>query len=356
MLYRWWRMSKEDQRRVWCLYGWFCGLMLCGSCFGAVTWAARMMHLDNSFKGNDAFRRANSAGSLDGSSGAVLFAQAYSWSAVFLPSYAFEFMCLSAAKLMVLDRMSDFAMGQNWQDEGMRKRWAAGGRIVMTVVVLGNAVGLSANIAAAVHAQRAAEAASTASVFYATNRTREARQYFNNISQTEIALVNSIVSVQSFCEVAVLLIIVVAFVVAAVFCARLINSVLLAVKAASAPAAMGRELKRRVLSTTGVVFVAFVVRSAFSIMRALVAHLQDGWRRCPGQTFCDAGCNNMFLHMLLWMNLTPELQLTIVLVSSPLTLLVALWGMTSKQMLQAMKGNNSEFLVTIPGSLSRRVE
>jgi hypothetical protein len=343
-------MAKEDQRRVWYLYGWFCGLMLCGSCFGAVTWAARMMHLDNSSKGDDAFVRR------DGPSGAVLFAQAYSWSAVFLTSYAIEFLCLSAAKLMVLDRMSDFAMGHTWQDEGTRKRWAAGGRLVMMVVVLGNTVGLAANVAAAVHAQRAAEAASTASVFYATNRTQEARLYFNVISQTEIALVNSIVSVQSFCEVVVLLIIVVAFVVAAVFCARLINFVLLTVNAASAPAVMGRELKRRVLSTTGVVFVAFVVRSAFSIMRALAAHLQDGWRRCPGQTgFCDAGCNNMFLHMSMWMTNTPEFQLTIVLVSSPLTLLVALWGMTSRQKLQAMKGNNSEFLVTIPGSLSRRV-
>jgi hypothetical protein len=346
-------MAKEDQRRVWCLYGWFCGLMLCGSCFGAVTWAARMMHLDNSFKGNDAFVRR------DGPSGAFLFAQAYSWSAVFLPSYAIEFLCLSAAKLMVLDRMSDFAMGHDWQNEVTRKRWAAGGRVVMAVVVLGNAVGLAANVAAAVHSQRAAEAASTASVFYATNRTQEARLYFNDISQTEIAFANSIVSVQSFCEVAVLLIIVVAFVVAAVFCARLINSVLLSVNAASAPAVMGRELKRRVLSTTGVVFVAFVVRSAFSIMRALSAHLQDGWRRCPGQSiqtgFCDAGCNNMFLHMLVWMGRTPEFQLTIVLVSSPLTLLVALWGMTSRHTLQAMKVNRSEVFVTIPGSLNRHV-
>jgi hypothetical protein len=36
-----------------------------------------------------------------------------------------------------------------------------------------------------------------------------------------------------------------------------------------------------------------------------------------------------------WMSITPEFQVTIVLVSSPLTLLVALWGMTSKVALQS---------------------
>ena len=34
---------------------------------------------------------------------------------------------------------------------------------------------------------------------------------------------------------------------------------------------------------------------------------------------------------------TPEFESTIVLISSPLALLVALWGMTSKHMLQLMR-------------------
>ena len=80
-------------------------------------------------------------------------------------------MCLSAAKLMVLDRMSLFAAGQ---DKSTKKRWAAGGRMVMALVVLGNAVGFAASIAAAVHAQRAVEPASTASALFAANSTKEA--------------------------------------------------------------------------------------------------------------------------------------------------------------------------------------
>ncbi len=82
-------------------------------------------------------------------------ALSHSWTAVFNVTYAIEFMCLSAAKLVVLDRMSTCAAGQ---DEVAMKPWAAGGRMVMAVVVLGNAVGLAANIAAAVavHVQKAA--------------------------------------------------------------------------------------------------------------------------------------------------------------------------------------------------------
>ena len=57
---------------------------------------------------------------------------------------------------------------------------------------------------------------------------------------------------------------------------------------------------------------------------------------------CDASCNNVFTHITLWITRTPEFQVTIVLVSSPLTLLVALWGMTSKQTLEAMKSKDRD--------------
>ena len=148
---------------------------------------------------------------------------------------------------------------------------------------------------------------------------------------------------QSFCEVAVLLLIVAAFVVVGVACARVIRSRLLAVDAASAPAETGRELRRQMVGTTAVVFVAFVLRSVQSTMSAVARQLQDTATRCPGVTgLCDASCHNVFTHMTQWMTFTPEFQVTVVLVSSPLTLLVALWGMTSRQTLHAMKSKEQE--------------
>ncbi len=49
-----------------------------------------------------------------------------------------------------------------------------------------------------------------------------------------------------------------------------------------------------------------------------------------------------FTHINQWAARTPEFQVTIVLVSSPLTLLVALWGMTSRQTLHAMTSKEQE--------------
>jgi hypothetical protein len=89
--------------------------------------------------------------------------------------------------------------------------------------------------------------------------------------------------------------------------------------------------------TIAFVFVAFVLRSVQSTMSAVSHLLQDVARSCPVTNSPCESCNNVFTHMQQWMAYTPEFQLTIVLISSPLALLVALWGMTSKQTLQAMK-------------------
>jgi hypothetical protein len=142
MFYRWRRMEEEDRARVWRLYGWFSGLMAFGSCVGAVAWAARMVELENSFKADV---------SSDPVEESLLLALDYSWRSAFSVTYAVEFMCMSAAKLMVLDRMSVFVAPQGTR---MLKLWVAAGRGVMAVVVLGNAVGLAANIGAAVHYKR----------------------------------------------------------------------------------------------------------------------------------------------------------------------------------------------------------
>jgi hypothetical protein len=89
-----------------------------------------------------------------------------------------------------------------------------------------------------------------------------------------------------------------------------------------------------------VVFVAFVVRSVQSTIFAVARQLQNLTTTCPvvsDLSVCDPSCYNVFTHILFWFLRTPEFQVTIVLISSPLALLVALWGMTSRRMLQAMK-------------------
>jgi heme/copper-type cytochrome/quinol oxidase subunit 2 len=203
-------------------------------------------------------------------------------------------------------------------------------------------VGLFGNIAATVHIQRSVEAASAASALFAANSTQAAEESFSR-SLAEVQLATSISAVQLFSEVVVLLLIVAAFVVTGVAFARVFRSRLLAVDAESASAATGRELRWQMVVTTVVVFVAFVVRSVVSTMFAVARQLQNRANQCPGVTsLCDSTCYNVFTHIFWWMARTPEFQVTVVLVSSPLTLLVALWGMTSRQTLQAMKSKEQE--------------
>ena len=73
--------------------------MLCGSCIGAVTWSARMMQLANGYKAS----ALSSSGNLVHASASL--ALLYHWRAVFTVAYAAEFLCLTTAKLMVLQRM-----------------------------------------------------------------------------------------------------------------------------------------------------------------------------------------------------------------------------------------------------------
>jgi hypothetical protein len=287
--------------------------MLCGSCAGVVTWAAWMQAVVNEF---ESVRDTSSY-----SQSLFFFSVSQSWRAVYAVTYAIEFLFLSVAKLMVLDRMSDFAAGL-W----IWKHWNAGRRVVVAVVVAGNLVGLGSNIAAAVPYTRVAQLNMEASAAYSSNNFVVGQQKLDE-SRHYIDLANSITSVQAFCEVAVLLLIVVAFAVVGAVCVRRISSRVTELDSASI------QLRRQIIGTTAVVFVTFLVRSAFSAMSAAANQMQEMSKACKGVTsFCDESCFNFYTHIYTWMQYTPEFQVSIVLISKPLPLLVSLWGMTSPRM------------------------
>ena len=91
----------------------------------------------------------------------------------------------------------------------------------------------------------------------------------------------------------------------------------------------------RIVGTAAFVFVAFLLRAVFSTMSALANALQNNDADCL--TNCGIPCNNVWALIQAWLQLTPEFQLTVVLISSPLALIVALWGMTDKRTLQLMR-------------------
>jgi hypothetical protein len=326
MFLRWRRMAEEDRRRVWRLYGWFSGLMCLGSVFGAVTWAAWMMVLALYFS-------QTQVPSGDNAQLHAIYAQYAYWYSVFCITYAIEFLCLSVAKLLVLDRIADFSVPKG---DGMSRRLAVGGRAVIAVVVVGNVVGLCANVAAAVFFKQTGDFYSASSAAFAANMT-DAGNNMNTSADNSLQIAYDAVSVQSFCEVAVLLIIIFAFAVVGIAGAHRLSSALANMSVEHGAA--GRQLRRQIVGTASFVFVTFLLRAAFAIMNALANGLQNNGAACAATDVnpCDSSCYNVYAIMQSWLQVTPELQLSVVLISSPLALLVALWGMTSEQTLQHMR-------------------
>jgi hypothetical protein len=216
-------------------------------------------------------------------------------------------------------------------------------------------VGLSGNVAAAVYFERTAESFSAASAAFAANNTADANNFLVlGVQQNQLAL--STQSVQSFCEVAVLLLIIVAFAVVGAACARRISSAMVDMPDASAAAAgkqmqlsivskaAGRRMRLRIVGTAAFVFVTFLLRAVYSTMFALANELQNSGNvvNCPNSSQCDASCYNVYALMQIWLFNTPEFQLMVVLISSPLAMIVALWGMTTNRMLQLMKSSGRQ--------------
>jgi hypothetical protein len=330
MFAKWWRMDEEQRQRMWRLYGWFTALSCCGSCCGAATWLLYAPSLAAAFVSNAAAPDSPTTGA-DRSASEALQYRLHAGACVL---YALEFFCLSIAKLLVLDRMMDFVVAA--AAITAHRRWAAGGRCVMAGVVAGNAVGLCGSVTAAVHWQQAAGYSTAASAAFASNGSSAPALQLQALAAHNQHVAEQAQSVQQFAEVVVLLAIILAFAVVGIACAHRVSSALRLLNAEQRTAgAVGRRLRLQIVATVVVVFVTFLLRAVFSTMNALAGALLIEVNTCSNR--CDPACNNVWLVIKLWLVFTPEFQLIVVLISSPLALLVALWGMTSEHTLQHMR-------------------
>jgi hypothetical protein len=224
---------------------------------------------------------------------------------------------------------------------------AVGGRVVMAAVVVGNVVGLCANVAAAAYSKEGGDLNGAAAEAYTANMTDLGNNFSNQANQ-KIEFQDISTSVQMFCEVAVLLVIIIAFTVVGIASARRVNS---ALGMNNEHGAAGRHLRRQIVGTSAFVFVTFLLRAVFSIMNAFSNALPNQDAACAvlDNNLCDPKCYNKWYILQQWLIFTPEFQLIVVLISSPLALLVALWGMTSERTLQHMRSGRGQ-MVSMPNS------
>jgi hypothetical protein len=169
---------------------------------------------------------------------------------------------------------------------------------------------------------------------------------------------------------AVLLLIVLAFVVVSILSTQLIkiglrnlhnakSSIMLVGEAGDQArqlvdddTAAGRQLMRKVVGTVAVVFVSLLLRAIYASMLAVADSLQDVGKGCS-DNLCSQ-CFNVYAlalpcsqcrcallvcrytHVRTFIVYSPAFTLMVILISSPLTLLVALWGMTGVRALELM--------------------
>jgi hypothetical protein len=277
----------------------------------------------------------------------LMFALSNQFRASFSVTYAIEFLCLSVAKLMVLDRMSAFFMAQG-SDRGMQRRWICSMRIIVAAVVLISVTGLCGNVAAAVYYAETGGYWSEACAALAINNT-VAFEKSRNLARSGFQRASSVSSLQRLCEVVVLYLVLFSFAVVGVACVRIIRIALLDVNISDARSESARKIRLQIAAPVVVVFLSFLLRSVHATMSALANALQNRAQltycslplNSPG-LWCEDACFNVYTHIEEWLDQTPEFELTIVLISSPLALLVALWSMTSDRALQLMRESSPE--------------
>ncbi len=68
-----------------------------------------------------------------------------------------------------------------------------------------------------------------------------------------------------------------------------------------------------------------------------MSFIEDNDNYKCGVNWCDITCFKDLEQMSTWFYFTPEFTMITFFISSPLALLVALWGMTSERMLQRIR-------------------
>jgi hypothetical protein len=135
------------------------------------------------------------------------------------------------------------------------------------------------------------------------------------------------IAAQSLGESAALVAIILAFACSAVLCARRFDASQLSLSSA--------HLKLQILATSAIVFATFLLRVAFAALNtyALFYAIEEEERSSSSNSSCTqpcAACHSQPYVINRFLFFCPELRAAVVLLSSPATLLVACWGMTSQ--------------------------
>jgi hypothetical protein len=351
------RLDVSQKSSIWACYGSLALLACVGSLFGCVAWFAR---LQDTLYGIKALAMdSNDSQALK----YRLYAASRLWGAVFYILYPVEFFCCCFAKLLVFQRMLDFISKS--LSEQHKKLILIGRRFVLAVVVIGNFVLGGSLIAAAVYYIRIATYYFNASDAYDSGDVDTAISYLND-TFTAYDLGDQSLSVQNASESFILVIIVTMFAIGGLLVLRQLRNLIGVIDSVHGAhdelSNFGRSLHRKIITTVVVVFLTFIVRASFALMLSVgdSAPLNSGCGRCDScqsqvhnstpvlstflffsfvfKSLTQHGLNFISQNSILssFLFLSPEVRTSVIFVSSPFSLLVVLWGMTSSRMKDMM--------------------
>ena len=354
MFLLWFRLQSDHKKRLWRLYGSFTALGCVGSIIGAIASLAEIKYEENL---HEVLLAQNTSESLAWS------AEVSFWTSVLAVPESLHILFISVTLLMVLDRMVhvDFATSR-----GLTPHLIKTERVVTFIVVILNATSVCFSAVNASAAHRSVPLFRSAAIAVAVNDTKSSKETLDKLQSIDI---NKIVP--HCCESASLLFMVASFIVVLRVCTRRIQQInqraiadsssRLAIQddsSASESVVAGdvrvsvntfgllsnmKGVHLQIFVTVVFVFLALLVMAVVKLLDGISDALMND---------CEAGnpldchpCRNSFGLLQNWFRSTPELFALGVSVPQPLALLVALWAMTSKLMMQMIKSNGQEHAV-----------
>ena len=293
------------------------------------------------------------------------------WYAVFFAFYPIEVVCVSVAKLMTVDRLAVFDASR--MQAKQRKLVFRLQLVVTATVVLANLICIFAMWVASGYSVRNAgvqrslydDAVGVLATLPANATKLRIEQLlanlanptFRNLERTrneDVRTIHDAIEVQSFAEIIMLGIILASYVIVATLCLmrlrQAITTGLEVNKNAEKQAFTGRigittsrikavlvsafHMQGRVGCTVIFAFVTFVLRILLALVVAFTFEVvQQDQNQCSRS--CECGTDTQKLAV--WFMSFPEIRLVVMLVSSPLALALALWGVTWRRELQVVK-------------------
>jgi len=336
----WWLASQSVREQVWQFYGWFTALVFCGSCVGCAAFATFMTFSNLGFQFRIQVQALGYVAVLESELGRVflLLYKSFFFQVVYNILYPIELAFMSLAKLFVLDRMVTLAKFK--QNPALQQRFSVASRVVVALVVCINIVSIAGGIVNAAHIQPILNLIASGIADYNANPGVQTalRILGQDLPQSQPLFQKFFIfsNVQFICEAVLLALLVAVFTVTGIVCIRRILGLVIA-PADTQLEENRQSMLRQILGTVLVIFVSFLLRITFSILQVTArywtaTHLTSAEITAfllPGLPGGQLPPTNNCVALLSFYAVVPEFQVVIILLSSPVALVVALWGMTT---------------------------